>query len=448
MATSIESRSSWSRAASLTLVVLLGAAAGAQVSPSGAEFQVNTYTTGYQQEPDLAIQPDGGFVVVWQSRGSPGSDPGLSIQARRHAPGGAPLGPDSQVNTYTTAMQSHPAIGANAQGGFVVAWGSNGSFGNDDDGYSVQVRRFLAGGIPLGAEFQVNTYTTRRQFRPRLAVEPGGDFVVVWESLGSAGPDTSTLSIQARRYLGDGTPLGDEFQVNTYASGGQGHPDVASDPSGSFVVVWEVPDIRARLFAGDGSPLGDDFGVNSDTPLGAVQARPAVAMATDGSFVVAWQSYGSSGTDHDGWSVQARRFDSGGVPLGNQFQVNSLTTREQVNPRLAVDANGGWIATWLSGAVAPSGDFTVQARRFDSGGAPLGDEFQISSYVVEGQGALLNLRPSVASDAPGNFTVSWWSDVPVGDDTSYSSIHARRFDALFRDGVESGDTGRWSATVP
>jgi hypothetical protein len=36
-----------------------------------------------------------------------------------------------------------------------------------------------------------------------------------------------------------GNPLGPEFRINTYTTGGQILSAVASDSSGNFVVVWE-----------------------------------------------------------------------------------------------------------------------------------------------------------------------------------------------------------------
>ena len=44
--------------------------------------------------------------------------------------------------------------------------------------------------LPVGSEFQVNTYTTRIQAGSSVSLEADGDFVVVWESDGSAGSDT------------------------------------------------------------------------------------------------------------------------------------------------------------------------------------------------------------------------------------------------------------------
>src|SRR6185503_19016279 len=85
---------------------------------------------------------------------------------------------------------------------------------------------------PVGPQFQVNTYTTLEQDVVAVAADGAGNFVAVW------GSDTSDQNVQAQRYDGAGTPQGGEFQVNTYTTGGQRRPVVASDAAGNFVVVW------------------------------------------------------------------------------------------------------------------------------------------------------------------------------------------------------------------
>ena len=164
------------------MVLLLGlesAVLAAPGDPVGVEFQVNTYATGTQN--DTAVAPDGagGFVVVWQSPASAGDTSGDGIFARRYDAAGAPVGPEFQVNTWTTGDQSLPAVVANGSQGFIVVWQSNGgSPGNDTDSNSVQGQLFDATGSPLGGEFQVNTYTTEFQGIPALTALADG-FVVV-----------------------------------------------------------------------------------------------------------------------------------------------------------------------------------------------------------------------------------------------------------------------------
>ena len=55
--------------------------------------------------------------------------------------------------------------------------------------------------------------------------------------------------------------------------------------------------------------VGSEFQVNSYTTDD--QGRPSVSSATDGDFVVAWESDGSSGTDDWFYSIQGQRFSVG-----------------------------------------------------------------------------------------------------------------------------------------
>jgi hypothetical protein len=231
----------------------------AEWPPAGPEFQVNTYTTSHQKHPTVAVDTDGDFVVVWQSYCSSGTDTdSYSIQAQRYASDGSAVGSEFQVNTYTTSYLDSPAVAADTDGDFVVVWYSDGSSGTDTDRHSIQAQRYASDGTPAGSEFQVNTYTTSYQRFPAVATDTDGDFVVVWQSYGSSGTDTDRRSIQAQRFASDGSALGSEFQVNTYTT------------------LW--------------------------------QFDPSVAVDADGEFVVVWKSYGSSGTDTDGFSIQAQQY--------------------------------------------------------------------------------------------------------------------------------------------
>jgi hypothetical protein len=110
-----------------------------------------------------------------------------------------PVGSEFQVNTFTTSYQRYPSVSLDAEGNFVVVWTSHGSSGTDSD-VSVQGQLYAADGTPLGVEFQVNTFTTSSQVRPSVSVDADGDFVVVWQSLGSSGTDTDGPSVQGQRY--------------------------------------------------------------------------------------------------------------------------------------------------------------------------------------------------------------------------------------------------------
>jgi hypothetical protein len=99
----------------------------------GSEFRVNTWTTDYQSDPSITSLPDGGFVVVWESNGQDGSYSG--VYGQRFDANGNKVGSEFQVNTWTTDWQQHPSITSLSNGGFVVVWDSNGQDGSSSGVY-------------------------------------------------------------------------------------------------------------------------------------------------------------------------------------------------------------------------------------------------------------------------------------------------------------------------
>jgi hypothetical protein len=127
-------------------------------------------------------------------------------------------------------------VTSDASGNFVVIWQSTNQDGSDRGVFG---QRYASTGAPLGPEFRVNTYTTSYQFNPAVASDSSGNFVVVWQS---SYQDGSYRGVLGQRYGSTGTPLGPEFRVNTYTTGSQHDATAASDPSGSFIVVWVSSD--------------------------------------------------------------------------------------------------------------------------------------------------------------------------------------------------------------
>src|SRR5262249_21390436 len=146
-------------------------------------------------------------------------------EARRFDSAGTPLGPEFQVNTYTTGAQIRPALATDPLGNFVVVWQS-GTYSTAQDGDRAGIfgQRFDMNGVPLGAEFQANTYTTGDQTLPSVAADQSGNFVVTWQSSGyyGAGQDGSGSGIFGQHFAGsNGVPIGFEFQVNTHTVNSQ-----------------------------------------------------------------------------------------------------------------------------------------------------------------------------------------------------------------------------------
>jgi hypothetical protein len=380
----------------------------AQGNPLGPEFQVNAYTTNGQSYAAVSADPSGNFVVVWRSDGQDGSVRG--VFGRRFSVSGAPLGPEFRVNTYTTSYQQLPSVAAFAAG-FVVAWESF----QDGSLFGVYAQRYDSAGAPAGAEFRVNTYTTNPQGLASVAVDSTGRFVVVWASRDQ---DGSSDGIFGQRFDASGAALGAEFRVNSYTTGLQQFPSVAADPAGNFVVVWESvgPDgsgygVLGQRYASSGAPLGSEFRVNSFTT--GTQYAADVGYDASGNFVIAW----SSAQDGSGFGVFGQRYASSGAPVGPEFQVNTYTTGVQFVPSLAVDASGNFVVVWM-GDVQDGSAFGVFGQRYAGSGASLGPEFRVNTYTTS-----LQVSATVAAGTAGNFIVTWTSP----QDGSSNGIYGQRY---------------------
>ena len=125
-----------------------------------------------------------------------------------------------------TAHASLSAYAMDADGDFVVTWGN--SFGG------IFARTYSRDGQP-GQLIQVST---GQDYWSSVAMDADGDFVVTWSSLGQ---DGSFNGIYAQRYSAAGVPQGAEFRVNTYTTDTQRVPAVGMDASGDFVIAFYNP---------------------------------------------------------------------------------------------------------------------------------------------------------------------------------------------------------------
>jgi len=403
----------------LGTLALAGRPAPAGAQAVGSEFQINTYTTSNQQTRSfgsagslVAADASGNFVVVWQSLGQDGSGDGIFGQRYDHA--GNKLGKEFRVNSYSPSNQVAPSVASDTSGNFVVVWDS---YAQDGSFNGIFGQRYDSAGSKLGSEFRVNSYTTNTQRYGSVASDASGNFVVVWESYRQNG---SYQDIFGQRYDSGGGALGAEFHVNTTSHYYQRFPSVASDASGNFVVVWGAFQqgvdndygIFGQRYDSAGAALGTEFRINTYIP--GRQNFPSVSSDANGNFVVVWESYAQDGS-YDG--IFGQRYDSGGGPLGDEFQVNSFTVGGQRWPSVASDANGNFLVAWQRFDGSGVGVF---GQRYDSAGVAQGGEFQVNTFTT-----LSQQYPSVGTTGTNEFVVAWES---IGQDGSGVGVFGQRFD--------------------
>jgi hypothetical protein len=410
-------------------VVYLATPAWSQI-PLGPELAVNSHTTDIQQRPAVSSDGAGTFVVVWESFGQDGS--GGGVFARRYDASGEPLDPvDMQVNVYTTHNQLFPSVAADASR-LVFVWASN---LQDGSGWGIFGRQFDAVTGTGGPEFPVSTYTIGAQSEPSVSSDAAGNFVVVWQSV----QDGDGYGVLARRFSATGTAQGPEFPVNSTTTGDQLHARVSMNAEGSFVVVWQSTgqdgssgSVQAQRYATSGVPAGAEFQVNSYTT--DEQGHPSVAIDASGRFLVAWES---STQDGDGFGVFAQRYEAVGTPVGGEFRVNSQTVGTQQYPVVASDGRA-FVVVW--GGFPAVNHWDAFGRRYDAQGAQ-GPEFRLNTFTTGAQ-----FRASVASMGAGQF-VTAWSGTDQDGHASGVFGQRFLADVIFRDGFEAGPLDASSASA-
>ena len=216
-------------------------------------------------------------------------------------------------------------------------------------------------------------------------------------------------------------PLGEQFQVNQDTVGFQRYPEAAVAADGSFVVVWQAGDeaeifddfIRGQRFDSLGMAVGAELEINDLTFAG--QRNVSVASDPAGNFMVVWQSDYSTGSDTHLRSIQGRRYGSDGTPEGSQFQVNTLTLGDQSYPHVDASDQGTFTVTWIH-------DYAeVHVQRFGSDGEPVGQEI-VANEVTD-----FKYTAKLAHTSDGGFVVTWADEHSNGTDNSDAAALARRF---------------------
>ena len=268
-------------------------------------FRVNSIGAGDQENPQVSLLKGGGAVFVWQ-----GGQQGFQhIYARFLSAGNLWLGGDVRVNTFTNNSQVNPVVTTLANSNVVVAWASfNQAAPTSLQDVYAQV--LSPAGQKLGGEFQVNQFISYNQRDPAIAALSDGRFVVAWVS-------------EQQRSL-----------------------DPSSDPTGSIGIAGysgtASVDVYARIFAADGTPVGDEFLVNTSDNL---CSSPHVAAASGGRFMVVWGER-SRQSDTNGWDIWGATFSSAGIGSAARC-INTTRFGDQYLPSISWDGMD-YLVAWTS----------------------------------------------------------------------------------------------------
>src|SRR5262249_1240061 len=149
----------------------------------------------------IAGDANGNFVVAWDDGGG---------HVQRYSNTGKKVGSEIAVGGGSN-------VGRDADGDFVVTWGS-----------AAQV--FNNNGAPRGGVIATGVGES-------IAVQANGDFVLSWTQGGD---------VYAQRFDLNGVAKETAHRVNVTVAGSQEHASVAVASNGNYVVVWNTPFYRSN----------------------------------------------------------------------------------------------------------------------------------------------------------------------------------------------------------
>src|SRR6185436_1865551 len=188
--------------------------------PKGDEIRVSLLENVSHSNPQVAVFPDGGFVVVWTVGPSNGQGRSV-IHARFFAQDATPASGEFRLVDRAGESQSAARVVADRDGSFLLVWTE---VETPDWKRSVFVRRFNRNGTPRGKRIQANVPHKSSRYNAVLAVGAAGRFAVAWVADVDLKPEyRSYTNSVARIFNAQGAPLTKEFVV------GVGLPGIGDD---------------------------------------------------------------------------------------------------------------------------------------------------------------------------------------------------------------------------
>ena len=312
-------------------------------TPYSPEFQVNTNFERSQMNPSITALTNGGFIIVWESVNALGSS---LLCAQKYDLNGQRIGGEFLVSTPSD-HQINPSVAPLQNDGFIVIW--------------VQVQSTntrIAGKMFDTAGGSMNFIITAPGEvvgGPTVKAFADGSFIVAWSV------ERNSYDIVARVFDPSGLIPTPEFEINEFNPDFDETPTVTILSDDSFVVAWTATDIDgdrkgviARKFAKNGTPIGDQFIVN--TNRNGDQRNQAITSFSDGSFLVIWESVNIVTGSYE---LFGQRFDINGNPIELETSLG-ISSESSFDHDIAAFENGDFLLAWSTSDIV--GQYDVDAK--------------------------------------------------------------------------------------
>ena len=302
-----------------------------------------------------------------------------------------------RANTFTFSAQEDPSVAIDDQGRVLATWSSR---RQERGNYGVFAQLFDPLGRPLTTELHVNQTLPGAQKDAYVTFAPDGSAWAVWCSMDKRSADNGIFL----RKLGDTDegfgPVGDEIFVAGTPFELHVDPAIAVNEKGELLVAWVRVEphrrtVEARRFNAQGEPLGARF--RPGTADQESETMPDLVALPGGEFLMVW---GRATDTVVPQGIFGRRIGAEGV-IGEELLLSDCPERRHVEPSLDVDAAGRLVVAWMSNSEKALA-YEVRARRFGPDLEPLAP-----SFTVDAGGSAHRNGAAVAVNDDGRFAVAY-----------------------------------------
>ena len=188
------------------------------IVPRGAPTQVDTSTTGGETSPAVAMDANGDSIVVWvdNDQDLPADNYEAAIRAQRYSPTGSPVhqnGTTAGTGQFTVEAaadskdieRESPSVAMDPSGDFVVVWKLDNTTVTGAYTYEIQARVFNSSGVAQTGDITVSHNDGKLRSQPSVTMDSSGNFVVAWADQENRTPGNN--DIYAKKFSLSGTPI-------------------------------------------------------------------------------------------------------------------------------------------------------------------------------------------------------------------------------------------------
>jgi hypothetical protein len=318
-----------------------------------------------QQAPEITPDGSGGAIVTWEDFRGTSSD----IYAQRVDGDGNTLWAQDGVSLCTaTGYQMDPQVASDGDGGAIVSWSDKRNPTTTD--FDVYAQRVLSGGTTLWQEDGVSlSVAADRQWGTQIVMDGSGGAIVTWRDKRYA----SQYDVYAQRVDASGNTLWFTHGMSLcLAVESQDQPRIAPDGSGGAVVVWQDDrgssgDIYAQRVDSSGNTLWYTDGVSVCVAV-ENQSGQQIVSAGSGDVIIIWTDQ-RPGTH---WDIYAQYLEGDGNALWH-FNGTAVCVADenQELPKIVSDGSGGAIVAWADNRVTGTDIYAQRVRTAKEVNLPL-----------------------------------------------------------------------------